>query len=153
MKSIVGALVAALFATALHAQPATQIHLTTDALSLGAPSQSVLRASGAGTWQLRAHSFTIGIARGPSVADLDDAEPRRCYDVAPIVLDNRRALLRQSRASARLDCPENYVSVYLPPAAPGESALFVWGRSADVNDMTAMAGVIASIRFNSVAAQ
>jgi hypothetical protein len=147
MKGSVGAFLAAVFATALRAQPVAQTHLKAGAISLDAPSQSVLRASGSGAWLLRAHSFTIGIARGPSVADLDDAEPRRCYGVAQIVLDNRLAMLRESRASARLDCPENYVSVYLPPAAPGELGLFVWGRSVDSDDIPAMAAVVASIRF------
>ena len=136
-----------LLALLIAVAPAAAAPQEAGGLSLDAPALSVLRTSGPGAWLLRAHSFTIGIAHGPNVPDLDDAEPPRCYAVQRIVLDGQDAVLRSSRADARLDCPENYVSLYLPPASAGGSALFVWGRSVAFEDIPAMQAVIASIRL------
>jgi len=127
------------------------VRMTSGELSLVAPENAALRASGPDAWVVRAHGFTMGIVRG--VADLDDSEPRRCYDAEQVEIDGRGALLRKTRASARADCPENYVSVYLPALRDGTKAVFVWGQGAYDIDMPVMADIAQSIQFAHAAAR
>jgi hypothetical protein len=95
-------------------------------------------------WKVRGPKFSIQIELSPSVGDGDDSEPRICYTAELIALGAGRAVLRVSRPHPRLDCPENYASLYVP-AAPGRPALYLSARADEYADLDAVRAVVTTI--------
>jgi hypothetical protein len=138
---------AALFAAVLLAgaqAPGWQAYAQ-DGLTLSAPADSKLEATrdgGVETWRLRNPRFTLTIRSGQGVSDADDSEPPVCYHAQAVTVDGRPALLRVAREHVRLDCPENYASLYLP-------GLFVAVQARDWDDLATVRAVIATLRLTS----
>jgi hypothetical protein len=116
-------------------------HLSSGALSLDASADSTLEATRDG-WRLANPRFTLTVRAAQGVGDADDAEPVVCYRAQHVTVDGRRALLRVAREHVRLDCPENYASLYLP-------GLFVAVQARDWGDLAEARDVIASLHIAS----
>ena len=112
-----------------------------DGIALSAPVDSKVEATRDG-WRLRNPRFTLTIRAGQGVSDADDSEPAVCYHTQAVVVDGRRALLRVAREHVRLDCPENYASLYLP-------GLFVAAQAQDWDDLATAREVIATLHITS----
>ncbi|MBS0471522.1 MAG: hypothetical protein JSR60_10655 [Proteobacteria bacterium] len=97
--------------------------------------------------RLQAPHYWLEIAAGPSVQDLDDAEPRLCYTTDTVAIAGRLAQLRIARRVPRLDCPERYLSLYLPAAA-GSDAVYLHGAGDSFDDLAALRAVIATVRID-----
>jgi hypothetical protein len=110
-----------------------------DGLTLSAPADSTLEAIRDG-WRLGSPRFTLTIRAGQGVSDADDSEPPVCYHAQAVTVDGRPARLRVAREHVRLDCPENYASLYLP-------GLFVAVQARDWDDLAAARDVIATLRL------
>ena len=111
------------------------------ALSLSAPPDSTLEATHDG-WRLHNPRFTLTIRAGQGASDADDSEPPVCYHTQAVTMDGRRATLRVAREHVRLDCPENYESLYLP-------GLFIAAQAQDWDNLATARDVIISLRFTS----
>ena len=129
------------------AAPSGWTRLSDGVLSLDAPAGAALKRVAPQTWELHDRRITLGVAFGPKVADADDAEPRRCYATEIILFDGTAGVLRVTRPTARIDCPEGYASLYAPPARRGESALFLWAWSEDADGLATVRAVVASIHI------
>ncbi len=123
--------------------------LSAGALSLDAPPGATLKAVAPQTWELHGRGLTVGLVRGPRVADADDAEPRRCYSTEIVLFAGAAGVLRATRPAARADCPEGYASLYRPPLRPGAPALFLWAWDEGGDGYAAARAVIRSIRLDS----
>jgi hypothetical protein len=110
-----------------------------DGLTLSAPADSKLEMTRDG-WRLHNPRFTLTIRSGQGVSDADDSEPPVCYRVQALTVDGRPARLRVAREHVRLDCPENYASLYLP-------GLFVAAQAHDWDDLDAARDVIATLKL------
>jgi hypothetical protein len=147
MRRFALALLLAAIAQPSAAAPPGWAHQAVGALSLDAPAGAALKRVAPQTWELHDRRMTLGVAYGPNVADADDAEPRRCYATEIVLFDGTAGVLRTTRPTARIDCPESYASLYVPSPRPGEAALFLWAWSQDVQDLATVRAVIASIRI------
>jgi hypothetical protein len=110
-----------------------------DGVTLSAAPDSTLEATHDG-WRLTNARFTLTIRSGQGVGDADDSEPPVCYHAQVVMVDGRRALLRVAREHVRLDCPENYASLYLP-------GLFVAAQARDWDDLAEARDAIASLKL------
>ncbi len=120
-------------------------------LSLMAPpgTAAVLAQSpGVRTWTVRAAQMRVVIRSGPTVGDGDDSEPRVCYAAERIVVDGRAAALRVARENPRLDCPENYASLYIATPRAGGSAIYVSAQAADRNALAALRPMLATLHIS-----
>ena len=111
-----------------------------DGISLSAPANSKLETAQGG-WRLRNPRFTLTIRSGQGVSDADDSEPPVCYRMQAVTVDGRPARLRIAREHVRLECPENYASLYLP-------GLFVAVQAQDWCDLAEARDAIATLRLN-----
>jgi hypothetical protein len=119
--------------------------LSAGALSLSAPpGTDLLPARRQLSWRLAGAGFELRVDLDG--ADGDDAEPALCYEREAIVIDGRSALLRVAKPAPRLDCPERYMSLYVPPAG-AKKALYVSGLGDDDNALVVLRTVILSIRI------
>ncbi len=55
------------------------------------------------------------------------------------------AVLRVAKQSPRLDCPENYASLYLPAA--GAEAFYIFAQAASPGDLDPVPDIVSSIRI------
>jgi hypothetical protein len=110
-------------------------------ISLSTPADSTLEATREG-WRLHNPRFVLTIRAGQGVSDADDSEPTVCYHLQDVTVDGRPARLRVAREHVRLDCPENYASLYL-------SGLFVAVQARDWDDLATARDVIATLHITS----
>jgi hypothetical protein len=110
-------------------------------ISLSAPADSKLETTRDG-WRLNNPRFTLTIRSGQGVSDADDSEPPVCYRVQDVTVDGRPGRLRVAREHVRLDCPENYASLYLP-------GLFAAVQAQDWDDLAEARDVIATLHITS----
>lgn len=122
MRCVKPILSACLAAILLAAAPSPAAPLSGMAIALPPAAHLAPRrlTAGAGL-RLEAPHYWLEFAAGPSVQDLDDAEPRLCYTIDTVTLAGRPAMVRITRPVPRLDCPERYLSLFLP-ARPGPAA-------------------------------
>ena len=136
MTRVVALLVAVLLAGAQ--APGWQ-SFSRDGISLSASADSKQETTQGG-WRLHNPRFTLLIRSGQGVSDADDSEPPVCYHAQEIAVDGRTGRLRVARKHVRLDCPENYASLYLP-------GLFVAIQAQDWDDLAEAREVIATLKL------
>lgn len=125
--------------------------LSAEGLSLMAPPATTLESApnidAARTWWIRNPGFTITVDAGAWLGDSDDAEPALCYTAEPIVVDGHDAILRTTKRAARLDCPENYASLFIASNHAGGKAFALSVRVKSRDDFATIRAVIASVHF------
>ena len=124
--------------------------LHAEGLSLMAPPATTLESApniDSRAWWIRDPRFTITIEAGGWLGDSDDAEPALCYTSERIDLDGHGATLRTAKPNARLDCPENYASLFIAPSHVGGKAFSLSVRVKSREDFVAVRALIATIHF------
>jgi hypothetical protein len=128
--------------------------LHVDALSLRAPPGTTI-AFGSDdigrSWRIHNPRFDLKILFGHLVSDYDDAMPARCYTRWTIPIDGKLADVRVGNPSARLDCPEKHLSVYIRRGPSDDQSLYISGDGAAQSDLATIMSVIATFRFAPVA--